>query len=123
MKRASLSALEPEDLIAIVLSHPLAGRHVAYLLENYAGGAGLASSTVVFHGRTVCLRTPGGSAGDPDASVHLLVWHEDHMHPWRVDAVRVPRDAAELRLLAMAVSGARRSVVSESAEKAESKAA
>jgi hypothetical protein len=123
MKRATLSSLEPDELIAIVLAHPHAGRHIVNLLEGEAGTGRLASYSVVFHGRTVCLRIPGVADQETRPSVHLLVWDEDHRHPWKVDALRLPRDSAELKLLAMAAAGGRREVSGDAEGQLTSKAA
>lgn len=105
MKRISLNSLDQSDHIAIIMAHPIAGKYVAALIEDCADNGVLASYTIVFKGNTVCLRVPIHVGTQADGS-HLLLWEGDHKSPWRVDSKLLPRDAAELRLLTLAVTTA-----------------
>jgi hypothetical protein len=103
MRRVSLASIDQDDQIEVIMAHPMAGKHIAALIEDGGTCGVLASYTAVFSENTVCLRVPVHVATQGDDS-HLLIWHGDHKAPWRVESRLLPRDGVELRLLALAVS-------------------
>jgi hypothetical protein len=103
MKRVSLGSIDQDDHIAAIMAHPMAGKYIASLIEDGGQCGVLASYTAVFAGETVCLRVPVHVATQGDKS-HLSIWHGDHKAPWRDESKVLPRDDAQLRLLALAVS-------------------
>ncbi|MBO6573948.1 MAG: hypothetical protein JJ896_00905 [Rhodothermales bacterium] len=105
MKRVSLGSIDHDDLISIILAHPMAGKFVASLIEGAGDNGLLASYAAVFKDTTVCLRVPNHVEMDTKRTF-LLVWHGAEKSPWRVESVLLPRDAVELRLLAAAASTA-----------------
>ncbi len=106
MKRVNLGSIDHDDQISVIMAHPMAGKYIAALIEDGAHSGVLASYTAVYAEETVCLRVPVHVATQTDQS-HLLIWHGDRKSPWRVESKLLPRDAMELRLLALAVSTVR----------------
>ncbi|NNE70827.1 MAG: hypothetical protein HKN29_10765 [Rhodothermales bacterium] len=106
MKRVRLNSLSEDDLIEIIMAHPMAGKYVASLIEESTGEGMLTAYTVVFSDNIVCLRVPEGVDEGAEAS-HLMVWHGDYRKPMRVESRLLPRDAPELRLLVLAAGTGR----------------